>query len=102
MGKTDKRKYTQEFKKQAVYLAHEIGNRRAAHQLGIPEGNLYTWKKSKAIVGTNSIAKKNLSGEHKESSEAELKRLRGEVIELRKVNQILKAAAAFFSQDHLK
>ena len=37
-----------------------------------------------------------------ETPEEELKRLRKEVEELKKVNYILKRAAAFFSQDHLK
>jgi hypothetical protein len=32
----------------------------------------------------------------------EFKRLKAENDKLKKVNQILKAAAAFFSQDHLK
>ena len=32
----------------------------------------------------------------------EVRRLQREVAELKKVNHILKAAAAFFSQDHLK
>ena len=37
-----------------------------------------------------------------ETPQEEIKRLRTEVTELKKVNHILKAAAAFFSQDHLK
>ena len=37
-----------------------------------------------------------------ENAAEELARLRRENNELRKVNHILKAAAAFFSQDHLK
>jgi transposase-like protein len=36
------------------------------------------------------------------SDHEELLRLRKEVSELKKVNHILKSAAAFFSQDHLK
>ena len=34
--------------------------------------------------------------------QAELKRLRKKVAELEQVNLLLKSAAAFFSQDHLK
>ena len=35
------RQYDEEFKKQAVKLAKEIGNKAAAEELGIPKGTLY-------------------------------------------------------------
>ena len=37
------RQYDEEFKKQAVKLAKEIGNKAAAEELGIPKGTLGTW-----------------------------------------------------------
>ena len=37
------RQYDEEFKKQAVMLAKEIGNAAAATELGIPKGTLGTW-----------------------------------------------------------
>ncbi len=37
------RQYDEEFKKQTVKLAMEIGNKAAAEELGIPKGTLGTW-----------------------------------------------------------
>ena len=93
-----KKHYTPEFKKQAVELAESIGSTiEAARQLGISDGSIHVWRKR--------LGKADPKPETKELTlpEAEeLKRLRKEVGELKKVNYILKAAAAFFSQDHLK
>ncbi len=37
------KQYDEEFKKQAVKLAKEIGNKSAADELGIPKGTLGMW-----------------------------------------------------------
>ncbi len=37
------KQYDEEFKKQSVKLAKEIGNKAAANELGIPKGTLGTW-----------------------------------------------------------
>ena len=44
------RQYDEEFNKQAVELAKEIGNKAAAKELGMPEGTLGTWFR-KARIG---------------------------------------------------
>lgn len=90
-----KRKYTEEFKSQAVKLAAELGNTtEAARQLGIHDAIIHTWAKK---YGSTIIDKSPATAES-----AEIKRLKKENEELKKVNYILKRAAAFFSQDHLK
>ena len=38
--------YDNEFKAQAVKLAQEIGGHKAASELGIPKGTIYTWIKT--------------------------------------------------------
>ncbi|SFR86126.1 transposase, partial [Anaeromicropila populeti] len=38
--------YDQEFKAQAVKLAQEIGGHKAAAELGLPTGTIYTWIKA--------------------------------------------------------
>jgi transposase len=94
MGKN--RKYSLEFKEQAVKLANELGSiRAAAKQLGVSDGNIHGWMRKFGKSG-------KLLASPNETPEAEMNRLRKENEELKKVNYILKRAAAFFSQDHLK
>jgi transposase len=96
----EKRKYTKEFQIEALNLAKELGNySAAAKQLGISDSVLYVWRDKFKF----SIDKSNIKTAAESINEAEeIKRLRKENEELKKVNYILKRAAAFFSQDHLK
>lgn len=93
-----KRTYTDEFKKQALELAKSMGNASAAaSHLGVPVERIYAWsnaskKKEMEVTGSTLTS----------SEQEELQRLRSENNELKKVNYILKRAAAFFSQDQLK
>ena len=96
MAKTQYRKYTDEFKHQAVKLSYELGVSRAAKQLGISGVNVSKWR-------TKQACEKIISKQDEAvSQEQELKRLRKENEEQKKVIYILKRAAAFFSQDQLK
>ncbi len=93
--KKKSRKYTEEFKKQAIELAKDLESMsKAAKQLGISHANLHNWK----IKAQES---ENLESKMAQTNAAEeLKRLRKENSDLKKVNYILKAAAAVFSRDH--
>ena len=42
----NQKSYDNEFKAQAVKLAQEIGAHKAANELGIPKGTMYTWIKA--------------------------------------------------------
>ena len=95
MGKKKNRQYTSEFKQQAAELAIRIGIGRAAEQLGVCVGNVQRWK-------TDANDGKPQSKKAQGSWEEEKRLLQKENDELKKINQILKRAAAFFSQDHLK
>ena len=98
MEKKSRKSYTREFKIDALELAKQLGNfSKAARQLGIADSLLYTWKDQ---LKFDEKSTKSASESAAESDE--MKRLRKENEELKKVNYILKKAAAFFSQDHLK
>lgn len=94
-----KRKYTKEFKIEALNLAKELGSySAAARQLGINDGILHTWKDKYGI----SISDKSKSVAESVKESDEVRELKKKIQELEKTNYILKRAAAFFSQDHLK
>lgn len=94
-----KQKYTKEFKMQALELVNQLGSfSEAARQLGISDGILHNWKKKFNFV----MKKETTIAANSDPESEEIKRLKKEVEELKKVNYILKRAAAFFSQDHLK
>ena len=96
MAKKTNRKYSDEFKRQAVELSYELGPTRAARQLGISGVNVTKWRAKQS-------EEKSVDTQVKvESQEQEIKRLRKENEEQKKVIYILKRAAAFFSQDQLK
>lgn len=76
-----------------------MGLNQAARQLGIADSNIHGWRAK--INGTDKPKTSNSSKLSPQEQE-ELIRLRKENSELKKVNFILKQAAAFFSQDHIK
>ncbi len=96
MGKGTKHTYTAEFKQQTVDLASRIGATKTAEQLGVPLANIQRWKTGlkKDETKFEKQAKTDVAEENRI--------LRRENEELKKINHILKRAAAFFSQDHLK
>lgn len=99
MGVPNPRKYTDDFKRRAVDLARESNPTEAARKLGISSGNIYQWRKKLAKSGRVSSSD---TKSPTESVEDQLRRLQKENSDLKKANLILKSAAAFFSQDHLK
>ena len=91
------RKFPEEFKEQAIGLAETLGSAsKAAQQLGISSVNIHLCKKKFRMGGSKAAPSEG------EALLDELKRLRRETAEQKKVIHILKGAAAFFSQNHLK
>jgi transposase-like protein len=71
----------------------------AAQQLGIPESNIHNWR---SLEKDGVLPSAVLRTGPQPTLEEENRRLQRELTEQKKVNHILKLAAAFFSQDHLK
>ncbi len=95
-----KQKYTKEYKLQALELVNQLGSyAEAARQLGIKDSTLHTWKNKLKFVIKKDEQKAAIA-QNPESTE--IKRLKKENEQQRKTIEILKRAAAFFSQDHLK
>jgi transposase-like protein len=108
MSETKPRQYTPEFRARALELAKELGSMNAAAaQLGVPSATMHgwNWRSRKAPAVPSSVSRVG-AGKAATSVTLELeeenRRLRRELERERKTNLILKQAAAFFSQDHLK
>ena len=93
------RKYTAEFKQRAVQLWRESGTSYAevARGLGIDESSLRAWVKRAGESGGGAGA----PGRNPFQLEEELKRLRCENAQLRRDNEILLKASAFFASRNL-
>ena len=88
--------YSKEFKEEAIRLSDEIGNKKAAAQLGIPYYTLADWRnRSKHKPKEVQV----LSEEELRIRNRELER---ENAELREANNILKDALVFFAKDRKK
>ncbi len=96
MTKKKRRKYTQEFKEEAVKLITEQGYSlaEAGRNLDVHPNILGKWKKD--IEG---VAGAELSAAGIVSVQSELKCLRKENKRLRMEREILKKAAAFFAKE---
>ena len=88
------RKFTDEFKKDAVRLASEIGAQAAADKLDIKIKNIYTWRKAERIASGQVSLKGLLPGE---TAEQGFKRLEKEANELRQANEVLRKALGFMA-----
>lgn len=89
-------KYPRELRERAVRMVAEIGEpgamRRVAERLGVGYETVRYWvRSSPAEIG----GKSGLSAEQLE----ELKELRRENAELRRANEILKAASTYFAKE---
>jgi transposase len=94
MEKKTRRKFTSEFKDEAVKLITEQGYSivEAARNLGINAGMLGRWKREQESLA-NSVS------DNPFALKEELRRLRKENKQLRMEREILKNAAAFFAKE---
>ena len=91
-----RKKYTEEFKRDAVRLMRDRGGRtvsQIADDLGVTANQLHRWATQ---YEQQAVAKRNEKGE---TLEEENRRLRKENERLRMEKTILKKAAAFFAKD---
>lgn len=95
MQHVSRRRYTDDFKSQAVALAESIGPARAARQLDMSAKTLANW------LGAARSGKPLSSPSRQPISdiESELARLRAENATLKMEREILKKATAFFVKE---
>lgn len=104
----ENRQYDNEFKVQAVKLAKEIGQAKAARELGIPKNTLYTWMRMDRLgnldlgAGTQTPQSAMTLNEELIKLRAQLKEQDKEIRRLKKENEFLEEASAFFAASRLK
>lgn len=103
MGKKEtvpNRRYTEEFKTEAVRLALSTGGNAAAKRLGIPQSTMTNWVRqsrdgaSPPVAGAVAAVKRPVS-----ELEAENARLRRELASAKLDLEIVKKAAAYFAKE---
>ena len=90
-----RRRFTAEFKSEAVKLAEESGRslQAVAEELGVHANQLRGWRNEQLAAGSaEALARQKAEA-------AELARLRRENKRLEQENQILRQAAAFFARE---
>ena len=102
------RQYDEEFKKQAILLAKEIGNAAAAKELGIPKETLGTWiHKAKAGEidtgsGTRTPEESMNLAQQLQAANKRIKEQEKRIRELERLNEFLEEASAFFAASRRK
>ncbi len=96
MNQKPRRKYSDQFKKDAVKLVTEQGYRlsEAARNLGVDVSVLRRWVRGRDTEQTDIPNSRQMSSE-----QDEIKKLRAENQRLRMEREILKKAAAFFANE---
>ena len=104
----ESKSYDREYKVQAVKLAKEIGQAKAASELGVPKNTLYGWvrasRQGELDLGAGTQTPESamtLSGELKQLRQ-QLKEQEKEIRRLKKENEFLEEASAFFAASRLK
>ena len=90
-----RRRFTAEFKAEAVRLLEESGRplQAVAEELGVHPNQLRGWRNERLAAGSaEALARQRAEA-------AELARLRREVKRLEQENEILRRAAAFFARE---
>ena len=104
----ENRQYDHEYKVQAVKLAKEIGQAKAAKELGIPKNTLYGWMRARRQgnldlgAGTQTPDSAMTLNEELIRLRQQLKEQEKEIRRLKKENEFLEEASAFFAASRLK
>ena len=102
------KQYDEEFKKQAIKLAKEIGNKASANELGIPKGTLGTWLRKARNgeidtgLGIRSPEDSLNIAQQLQDVNKRIKELERKNRKLEELNEFLQEASAFFAASRRK
>lgn len=104
----ENRQYDQEYKVQAVKLAKEIGQSKAAKELGIPKNTLYTWMRQNRLgnlylgAGTQTPERALTLNEGLIKLRQRVQEQDKEIKRLKEENEFLEEASAIFAASRRK
>jgi len=90
-AKSTRKRYSEEYKSEALALAEQVGMAPAARQLGVHESQLYNWR--------NKACHKASQTEEDQRLAAENARLKRQLSAQQEELAILKKAAAYFAKE---
>lgn len=90
-----RRKFSKEYKVEAIRLAEQRGARAASESLGIDISLIYNWKKALESDGAEAFR----GNGNRTALEEENRQLRLENLRLRQEAEILKKASAYFARN---
>src|SRR5450759_664605 len=93
------RRYTNEFKIEAVRLGQSVGMSEASRRLGIPDSSLFNWVRLERTGKFGLSTGVSATPRSAKELEAEVDRLRRELASAKTDNEILKKAAAYFARE---
>ena len=93
------RRYTGEFKIEAVKLGRSVGMSEASRRLGIPDSSLFNWVRLERAGKLGSSAAVSATPQSAKELQTEVDRLRRELASAKVDNEILKKAAAYFAKE---
>lgn len=97
------RQYDHDFKVQAVKLSYDIGQSRAARELGVPKNTITSWCRAVRLgnldlgEGSQTPQRAMTLSEEVTKLRAQVKEQEKEIKRLKKVNDFLEEASAFFA-----
>ncbi|NBI89375.1 transposase [Lachnospiraceae bacterium] len=103
----ENRQYDHEYKVQAVKLAREIGQAKAAKELGVPKNTMYGWMRANRLgnldlgVGSQTPQSAMTLNEELIQLRQQVKEQEKEIRRLKKENNFLEEASAFFAASRL-
>lgn len=90
-----RRKFSKEYKLEAVRLLEQRGFKAASESLGVDKSSLYQWRKQIAAEGAEAFR----GNGNRTALEEENRQLRLEIRRLREEAEILKKASAYFAKN---
>jgi transposase len=93
------RRYTKEFKMEAVRLGQSVGYSEASRRLGMPESSLFNWVKLDRAGKLGTSTGVSATPRSAKELEVEVDRLRRELAAAKVDTDILKKAAAYFAKE---